>query len=110
MGGVTVFACSECGITLTRPVRPLEEAPSAPDELLGNSGDDWIPVGACLWDAGQAAGELLVAGGPILNVADMTNVRRHPERWFDYEPYGSFLSASETTDYLWRRERSSLRS
>lgn len=83
MGIVTVFACTKCGAPVTQRVERLEEVLPVPEELLGNSGDDWIPVGAYLDDVGSAAAYAEFEGGPIVNVADMVGVKRHPERWFD---------------------------
>ena len=70
-------------MAITRRVERLEQAPPVPDELLGNSGDNWIPVGTYLEDVGSAAPYAQFGGGPIVNLADMVGVKRHPDRWFD---------------------------
>ena len=78
-GAVPVFACGACGVEVTRDLELLDPPPKPPEELVGHDGDNWVPVGRYLRDAGpwkdwtQHRLE-----GPIVNEADLLNTLPHP--------------------------------
>jgi len=82
---VAAFACSACGLEITRDLEVLEEPPDPPEELLGHSGDDWVPAGRYLRDAGPWTNLAEVEAGPIVNEADLVNTLAHSDRarWTD---------------------------
>lgn len=66
-----VLRCVVCGIALTRPVEPLDDA----SLLCPEDGRPYVPEGR-LW---LSDGDYYPIGEWALNLADLVNTRHHPD-------------------------------